>query len=165
MTDEEIGEFFAQQVDAGRDVQRAWFDEFIRHPEGKQHLRELIEEANGDLASALATLLYDFADAQGRRARKPRPKVIDVRKELAEWCHEQVDNPLWVSHEQALWDGLEVEDDENRPVVLCNGAVDVWRDRDGHILWAEPDGRRPKRPPTIKSFVRHHVLKRRAISR
>jgi len=88
VTDDEIAEFFARSSQAGEVVRQAWLDEFIRHPDGKQYLRELIEDADGDLAAVLATLLHDFADAprrgQARSVKAKKPREESWKQALAD---------------------------------------------------------------------------------
>lgn len=93
MTDEEIAEFFFQWEEAGKDVREAWLKEFVRHPEGRDRLSEMIEEADGDVAKAIAALTFEFADAprrnQRQSARARTPRKDSWQQALADYLNSQ----------------------------------------------------------------------------
>jgi hypothetical protein len=117
MTDDEFADFWEQHGRTVEAAQKEWADEFIRHPDGKEHLRELIEEADGDLASALATQLYDFFDAQGRRARLPRRKRGDHWRMLATYLLEKYPN----ESQLGLFKRVRLKDEEKDGIILHDG--------------------------------------------
>ena len=68
MTEDEMIELLWQASKAGHTIREDWLDEFVRHPDGKERIRELLAEADTPTLSAVAELLHEFADAPRRNA-------------------------------------------------------------------------------------------------
>lgn len=88
MTDASLIDLLWEASASGATLRDEWLEEFVRHPEGVEHLRELIAEANPPTQLALANLLHEFADAPRRNAKKPRSKK-ECWRVLASYLHKE----------------------------------------------------------------------------
>jgi hypothetical protein len=126
MTDEEMMELLWEASKSGNPIRDAWLDEFIRHPEGKARIRELLADADNPTLSAVAELLHEFADAPRRNASKKRHKTqeagVSWQRELASYLNREGPRTRLAKYRH-------IPDEHQEPLSLCGGKFEISRRR------------------------------------
>lgn len=168
MTEDEIIEALWRASQSGDTIREEWLDEFVRDPEGKERVRQLLTEADAPTLAALADLLHEFADAPRRNASKKRRKTTEPG---ASWQRELASYLRSEGPKTRLAKCRDIPTEHEEPLSLCDGKFEITRrvgeSRTGtkaRLIRCEFDDGREPEEISLATFERYLKEKSGAVS-
>lgn len=168
MTEDERIEQLWRASKSGDTIREEWLDEFVRHPEGKERVRQLLTEADSPTLAAVADLLHEFADAPRCNASKKRRKTTEPG---ASWQRELAMHLRREGPKSRLAKYRHIPTEHQEPLSLCNGKFEITRrvgenraGAEGPLIRCEFDDGREPAEISLATFERHLKEKCGAVS-